>query len=997
MLLAVAAIMLTQLDAVIGEVTSAEGRVHAMADAVGIAALSDATEWWDWSLAAHPPVVFISAYIVVRALLVVAYGYLGWRLLTPVTTGLGALRVLLIAEAVELVLLVVALVTMGRHSTDQTISAWSQLIATAVASAALIKWLALIALALITLIQVARSDEARVWIRTTARSLRAQRLSVLLLVSVVAVTLVPGAGVLEQLADVQRGWAAYSGFAVMPFAFALLAFTLVGSSLFVFGRFRAARYLQLAMDGYPAAARPEPSLVPWIVVGAGTPLLAVTIALGFADWATVDWGVVAIFSAVVLVAIVATSWILRAHAPEWIGDGATKRVSIELARRTRVAGDVLAGLFMATGALSLVRAFTTPAILSLRPDGAALRDDTTTVTSWVLLGVGVAVSLFSFVVLRSLRARFDARIARSTKPAANAMHGTGQVTQSRLLVTMALTAVVGSLVLLTAFLFFPSPVASFLQPVATLVSIVGAWSTVVAALILLLDERRPLAVFRLMQLRSTPLLSLFVILPLVLSQFGGPAPLHAIAETAREDVGTRDDLTTALAQWADENESCSVTVSTEDGETVSVLPLVLGAVEGGGMRAAAWTTYVYRDFLDAGDCRANAVFLSSGVSGGSIGLSLFRDDQNESTDPAETTPADIGQPDALATVLAADLVGDLFGSVTGIRVPTAPGYGTPSDPSDWTWQDRATLMQAAWRDQAPQLAKRYDLERQSPTGYLVFNATDAISKCKVLVSQLDLNQSELKEPDGVAACNSTDAELPDAIDLKDFYRDCAFDMDWATAAVLSSRFSFITPAARISADHECGREADLQLIDGGYIDNSGLGTISDLTPSLTRIVTSLNASAEREHRPFIVPIVMYLSNEPGLDVAAVPTGALAELEIPLSTGFSAPLHQVAPATWLTRLTGQLESVCPVAESECDDAVGALRDRLPQGVVIVAPNTNPSVGVPLGWALSDVSRSGLTAELAVQRECNARGEREPDCPSTSDYARLGDLFDLLSPD
>src|SRR5688572_18136149 len=102
MLLAVAAIMLTQLDAVIGEVTSAEGRVHSMADAVGIAALSDATEWWDWSLAAHPPVVFIAAYILVRALFALAYGYLGWRLLAPVTTGRGALRVLLIAEATEL-------------------------------------------------------------------------------------------------------------------------------------------------------------------------------------------------------------------------------------------------------------------------------------------------------------------------------------------------------------------------------------------------------------------------------------------------------------------------------------------------------------------------------------------------------------------------------------------------------------------------------------------------------------------------------------------------------------------------------------------------------------------------------------------------------------------------------------------------------------------------------------------------------------------------------
>ena len=995
MLLVVSAIMLTQLDTIISEVTSAAGRVHSMADAIGIGALSDASEWWDWSLTPNPPVAFIAVFIGLDALFVLAYGYLGWRALSALAIGRAGLRVLLATEAVELALLIIAVSTMGRHSVDEPITVWSNVIATAVAVAALAKWLAGGGLAAIVLIQIVRSDAARVWIRTTARALRAQRLSVIAVAVVVIATLVPGSGVLEQLADVQRGWAAYSGFAWLPFTLALLAFTAVGLSLFVFGRFRAGRYLELAMGPQPATTRPEPSLVPWLAVGAGVPLLAVAVAFGFDDWATIDWGVVAIFSVVVLAIIVAPSRVLSSRAPAWIGDGATRRVSIELALRTRATGDLLAGIFLVTGALSLVRSFTTPALLSFLPQSVTVRSDQTVLASWLLLLGGVAVSLASFAVLRVLRERFDARVSASARPSANAMHGTGRVTESPVLLGFALAAVAASLLLLLAFLLFPAPVAGFLQPVATLVAIVGTWSIVVAALILLLDERRPLPVFRLVQLRSTPLLSLFVIVPVMLSQFGGPAPLHAIAEYARDDVGARSDLPTALAEWADENESCSITVSTEGGESVSVLPLVLGAAEGGGMRAAAWTSYVYRDFLDAGDCRANSVFLSSGVSGGSVGLSLFRDDLDATTDPAETTVAGIAQPQGLSTVLAAALVGDLFGSVTGIRVPTAPGYGTQSDPTDWTWQDRATLMQAAWRERAPQLAEDYDLAFQSPTGYVVFNATDAISKCKVIISQLDLNPSELKASDGVAACNSTDAELPGAIDLKDFYRDCPFDMDWVTAATLTSRFSIITPAARITADQACGREADLQLIDGGYTDTSGLGTLSDLAPSLTRIVTSLNASAEKQGRPFIVPVVMYLSNEPGLDVAAAPSGALAEVAIPLSAAVSAPLQQVNPATWLTRLTSELAAVCPVTESDCESAVTALRHRLPQGIVIVAPNTNPSISVPLGWALSDASRTRLTQELAVQRECNGRGEREADCPSRSDYARLGDLFDLLS--
>ena len=136
---------------------------------------------------------------------------------------------------------------------------------------------------------------------------------------------------------------------------------------------------------------------------------------------------------------------------------------------------------------------------------------------------------------------------------------------------------------------------------------------------------------------------------------------------------------------------------------------------------------------------------------------------------------------------------------------------------------------------------------------------------------------------------------------------------------------------------------------------------------------------------------MFLSNKAGLGLAATPGAAAAELAIPVQAVLSAPLQQIEPATWLTRLTGQLAGVCPTTTGTCQAAVDALREQIPQGVVVVAPNTNPSINAPLGWALSDASRSRLLQELGVQKTCTLQS-----CTTQSDYARLGDLLGLLSP-
>lgn len=986
MTVVVSLVILGQVDVLVGEIVSASGRVHGLSDAIGIAALADSSEWSDWVSAAAPAGLFIGIHTAVDVAFYASYGYLGLLILAPVAGGRRALQALIALEIAETVALFAAIA--GMSSLAGADPALGSGIATAVSAVSLLKWIAAAALALTVVIHVARTQAVRDGIRAVLLAIRGQRLSFAVVAIIAVVSLASGSPVLEQLADVERGWASYSGFRWGPVIAAVLAFGVVGAALFVFGRFRAARYQQTAAGPAQPEPKPDAPFWPWLVAAGAVPAFGLLVSLVFLDPGTVDWVIVGINVFVVAVVIVGVSALLRWRKPTLLGSGATRPVSPGLAQGVRDLGDVLAGLFIALGALGVVRSFTAPALLALVPGATSDKAAATVLPTWIALVLAITVALVSLPALRVARNRFDALLAQRGGAAAEALLADGSPQESPLLRGFGYVVLALSGAVLVLALVAPAQLAAVLEPVATLVAIVGAWAVVAAALTLLLDDRRPLEVFRLLQMRSTPLLSLLVLVPVVVGQFAGAPALHAIPERAQEDVGERLPLDTAFTVWALENQNCAVEVATANGP-VPVLPLVLGAAEGGGIRAAAWTANVYREFLDGGDCLAHSVFLSSGVSGGSVGLTLFRDDGDPATDPASTTAAAIANPDGLATVVAADLVGDVVGAVTGVRVPTAPGYGTVTDPSAWTWQDRATLMQANWHAAAPQFATPYDLTAQQPTGYLVLNSTDAMSKCKVVISQIDLSPAELTDPDGVTECTSTDAEIAGAIDLQDFYRDCSFDMDWATVAGLSARFPIVSPAGRVSADEECGREASLQLVDGGYIDNSGLGTLSDLSPALTSIITDHNANLA-DGEPYVVPIVMFLSNKAGLDIAPSPNKVAAELAVPLQAVLSAPLKQVAPATWLTRLTAELDAVCPTTSGDCQAAVDGLRESIPQGVVVVAPSTNPAINAPLGWALSDGSRSRLIQELGIQKGCTQQS-----CPTQSDYARLGDLLGLLS--
>jgi hypothetical protein len=381
-------------------------------------------------------------------------------------------------------------------------------------------------------------------------------------------------------------------------------------------------------------------------------------------------------------------------------------------------------------------------------------------------------------------------------------------------------------------------------------------------------------------------------------------------------------------------------------------------------------------------------------------------------DPNRLTIDPIAGPDALAVDAVGLLSSDLVAGMTGLTVPSFSPSGEAK------WRDRAALHAAVWegsqRDPETGLRAEFDAEARPPVGYTVFNSMDSATNCKVLISQIDVAD---REDNGDAdTCAGIGAEVSNTVDLLDYLgEECASGFTWATAALISARFPFVSPSARVSGTtvpDTCSAGWDMQLLDGGLIDNSALGTTSDLLAELAVLIREENASDAS--RGLVIPVVLFAANEPGADVVRDASQTRPELFAPLAAMDGAQAVLASPSAWLTRLSQTLDDVCGGSGdvyASCRNAVEALRTDLPGSIVVVSPSTTPAITVPLGWSLSAFSRSRLRVESDQQRRCGrnaafvdheydftssaeALTADQPACKASGDYGRYGTFLNFF---
>jgi len=288
------------------------------------------------------------------------------------------------------------------------------------------------------------------------------------------------------------------------------------------------------------------------------------------------------------------------------------------------------------------------------------------------------------------------------------------------------------------------------------------------------------------------------------------------------------------------------------------------AAEGGGIRAAYWTAAVL-DALQRHHPRfACNVFSISGVSGGSLGAAAFAADvanayrrgaldclpgespkKLEDKRPASGFGAslDFLGEDALAPVLAGMLFPDLVSRINPFCVE--PPYVCFPDRAQYLeeawethWQRHAVQsngvqfsddLRALWCDP---VAANATYERECFTRMMS-------QRARLVVPSLLLNGTWVEDGGRNVTSNlrPTDQAF---VNLDDAFDHLTGPIRLSTAVLMSARFTYVSPPGTLGEGDKARR-----VVDGGYFENSGAQTATELLRAIDETCRKLAGCPER--------------------------------------------------------------------------------------------------------------------------------------------------------
>ncbi len=909
----------------------------------------------------------------------------------------------------------------------------------------LAKWVLVLALAAGWLRRFTSAAGAP-WRATARRRLAAlwyQRFSLVAILPVAILSLLPGSDLLDQFPDVQRRWADSGPSDSLHGLWAVLAMGLVCAALFALGRLRSDRLWRLLSgtapawhpmkptSGEPSDGLPRPRLILWWL---GPLVLCVCAFVADRAGAPVLWSHTMVFAGVGLfVAVV--SIVLRLGgwsagpaygAPPTPGDAADRRYAVAVWQ----AGDLVATVAIVAGGLGLVRSMTTPVALSILVPESMPAD--AGYSSWLLGGVAIALLAWPllWITRRLVYSPRLGRLGQTLSPG----RPEGAARPSRAVRVIFLLSSTLGLALLGAW---PYPTARLGVIAVCALALLGI-VVFVATAVVVDEDGPPPELFQVLRLRHTPVVTLLVA-TLVGAGFVGqvrdihavqglgaaaaPVPRLPLVAASGGAIPPQDAVEAWLAAPPD---GCAVELPggpLGSGPPIRVRPMLFVAAEGGGIRAAYWTVRSLAAVAGAGPAGASASggcgryagFVSGGASGGAVGLTVTASAQAAGRSPVREVTAMAG-PQALTVGANGLFVRDTVYAATGIPLPVWGFLADGPDEPALRWLDRAGLMERSWAGQtslgAAFLSASSGPWQPSPTGRLVLTSTDVQTGCRAMVSQVDLGA---RYPS--ASCDSAGAVLPYSFDLFAAYGaarapsteafptgpGCLGAPTAATAAMLASRFPFVTPSGVVG---ECGTANERQLVDGGYTENSGLGTLVDLGPHLLDRVRQHNDAALAGTAPspadatVIVPVVVYLDNGVGSDLKLSAGLTKIEALVPSTANKRAGKAQADTPALLTRLQDLVAAsgLCTKPAVGADATCESLRTRIgevwPRRVTVAHQRATMSVSAPLGWVLSRASMTAMDAAVDEQAAdtCVPPVANPEDRPVAPDGSATPGLFD-----
>ena len=383
------------------------------------------------------------------------------------------------------------------------------------------------------------------------------------------------------------------------------------------------------------------------------------------------------------------------------------------------------------------------------------------------------------------------------------------------------------------------------------------------------------------------------------------------------------------------------------------IPVFLVAAEGGGIRAAYWTAAVLAELQDRalsitpdGGPHLNFarhVFAISGVSGGSLGAAVFAallgtdwknpEACNAACDGSYKCRArEVLSQDYLAPTVAALLFPDLMQRFLPVPVVS----------------DRAMALEQAWErgwqrcELTSTFSKPFDeLWRDSPytTPLLFLNSTVVETGQRLIVNPIVFpTEAEGIKDTEMTAGNRFEDIFSDALDSGVVLGS---SLPLSTAALLSARFTYVSPAGTIRRQDKSEGEAFswIRAVDGGYFENSGAVTTAEILLAIRR--------AAVQQKDNIRPIIIHISNDPR----------------PLDGKETGPSEQRVS---LGEILSPARALLKTRSARGYQARDALRERIRSfaegGAYLHFQLCEFDTKLPLGWSLSIAAQNDMDQQL-----------------------------------
>jgi hypothetical protein len=375
----------------------------------------------------------------------------------------------------------------------------------------------------------------------------------------------------------------------------------------------------------------------------------------------------------------------------------------------------------------------------------------------------------------------------------------------------------------------------------------------------------------------------------------------------------RPDMSAAFASW----------VARAPAKPGQPVPVIVAASEGGGIRAAYWTSLVLHHLADVPEVQfPQRLFAISSVSGGSFGAAVYAGLRRDPTGPPGRTQIakDILQEQFLAPMVAKAVSGDLLQWFLPFPVRAFDRSGAMEEAFARAYREHVGNGSMS----LPFAALRPPESTEVPV--LLLNSTSVELGRRIVASPYPWSRTDL---------------AADERDPIDFHALTGRDVLTSTAVHNTARFPYISAAGHLRAS---GGQSLGHLVDGGYFENTGADTLIDLLRYLRTAASPLDVR-------FIVIVV---ANTPPGEHATDPT------RIPWREAES-----------LGELFSPLRALLQTRTARGDLALRRLSEAVEPGDFIELRVCSDSRlrEAPLGWQLSKEMIGVLDANLS--QECFTR--------------------------